>query len=246
MELHVRTPAPATPSHRGAVPRPLAWLVALALTAATLALAPATGTDAPAHAQAPPDPIVFVHGYSGGKSNWTTMVARFEDAGWDRDRLIVWPYNWNQRNTTTAQQLAAEVDRVRQATGADQVTLITHSMGGLSSRYYLSQLGGSASVGTWISLGGPNNGTSWAFGCISPSCFDMRPGSALLSTLNDDPDPTPGPTEYATYWSACDAIIAPSDSTEVPGADNTQLGCVGHLGLLWDRTTFDLVLDRLR
>ncbi|WP_211262553.1 esterase/lipase family protein [Nitriliruptor alkaliphilus] len=223
------------------MPRSVAWLLAITLAATWAVVTPPV-----ADARPEPDPIVFVHGYSGGESNWSTMVKRFEAAGWDADRLVVWPYNWNQRNVTTARQLADEIARVRDVTGAEQVTLITHSMGGLSSRYYLSQLGGTEFVGTWVSLGGPNHGTNWAYGCWSPSCFDMRPGSALLAQLNDGPDPTPGPTEYATYWSRCDAVISPSDSTVLPGADNTHVGCVGHLELLWDRTTFDLVLDRVR
>jgi triacylglycerol lipase len=219
------------------VDRAIALAVAIALALAGLVAVPPTGAAAQER-----DPIVFVHGYSGGKSNWTTMVGRFATAGWDRDHLVVWPYNWNQRNVTTAGQLATEVSRVREATGADQVTLITHSMGGLSSRYFLKELGGTDQVGTWVSLGGPNNGTTWAYGCLSPSCFDMRPGSTLLAGLNDG-DATPGDTRYGTFWSTCDAIINPSRSTEIDGADNTRVGCVGHLSLLIDRNVFDQVLD---
>lgn len=239
-----RTPATGTAS-AGPTRRPgerrtsrtLALVLSAILAASVLVVAPPV-----AEAEPPRDPIVFVHGFSGGKSNWWTMVDRFVAAGWDRDDLVVWTYDWSRSNRTIADRLADEVARVRAERGADQVTLVTHSMGGLSSRHFLKELGGTDQVGTWISLGGPNHGTTWAYGCWFVSCIEMRPGSGFLTELNAG-DPTPPGTRYATFWSACDAVISPSTSTIIDGADNDQVGCVGHLSLLWDRDVFDRVHD---
>lgn len=87
-------------------------------------------------------PILFVHGYNGSGSNWDTMVSRFKNDGWPAAYLDQWSYDSRQSNATTAEQLAREVDRLLGATGASQVDVVTHSMGGLSSRHFLKNLGG--------------------------------------------------------------------------------------------------------
>ena len=87
-------------------------------------------------------------------------------------------------NATTAHQLATFIDDVRARTGAARVDLVTHSMGGLSSRYYLTNLDSAGKVDDWVSLGGPNHGTQSANGCFQTSCVQMRPGSAFLTKLN--------------------------------------------------------------
>lgn len=43
--------------------------------------------------------------------------------------------------------------------------VVAHSMGSLSSRYYLKNPGGTARVDEWVSIGGPNHGTYTAAGC---------------------------------------------------------------------------------
>lgn len=63
------------------------------------------------------------------------MADEFRTDGCPSSHLDQWSYDWRQSNATTAQQLAAEVDRLLAATGASKVDIVTHSMGGLSSRY---------------------------------------------------------------------------------------------------------------
>nr|MBA3524532.1 hypothetical protein [Geodermatophilaceae bacterium] len=47
--------------------------------------------------------------------------------------------------------------------------VISHSMGGLSSRYYLRNLTGTAEVDGCVSLGGPNHGTKTARSALTPA-----------------------------------------------------------------------------
>jgi triacylglycerol lipase len=194
------------------------------------AVAVVTAVAVPARA-AERDPVIFVHGYTGSGSNWNTMVSRFRAAGYAASELDAWTYNFRQSNQATAADLSAEVDRVLARTGATKVDIVSHSMGGLSSRWYLKFLGGTAKVDDWVSLGGPNHGTSSANFCFDRSCFDMRAGSSFLTTLNAG-DESPGAVGYGTFWSACDGVIIPATSTIVSGATNTQIGCVSHLSLL--------------
>ena len=195
--------------------------------------------DGASNAVAAPErhPILFVHGFNSTGSVWTTMVANFKADGWTDAQLVNWTYNTSQSNATTAQQLRTRVDSILLATGATRVDVITHSMGGLSSRYYAKNLGGDAKIDAWVSLGGPNHGTTWAYGCATTSCVEMRPNSTFLKSLNAT-DETPGTPRYATWWSACDAVIEPDNSTPLVGATNTQTACLGHSDFYKDATTY--------
>ncbi|WP_460963263.1 esterase/lipase family protein [Parasphingorhabdus pacifica] len=188
------------------------------------------------------DPILFVHGYRSNGSTWDTMANRFQADGWPSSHLDQWSYDTTQSNATTAQQLAQEVESLKAATGNSEVDIVTHSMGGLSSRYYTKNLDGDGNVDGWVSLGGPNHGTTSANGCVDVSCEEMRIGSDFLDQLNSG-DETPGSARYATWWSPCDEIIMPQDSTVLSGASNTETACLSHGALHEDATVYAQVRD---
>lgn len=189
------------------------------------------------------NPILFVHGWNSSASTWNTMVGRFQADGWPASHLRAFSYNTSQSNAVTAQVISQEVDKLLASTGASQVDIVTHSMGGLSSRYYLKNIAGSnAKVDRWVSLGGPNHGTTSANICFSTSCVEMRIGSTFLNTLNAD-DETPGTPTYGTWWSSCDGVINPADSTVLSGARNTKTACISHLSLTSDSTVYAQVRD---
>lgn len=218
-----------------------AALATLAALVTTVAVAVLTGV-APAQAAAR-NPIVFVHGFWGSDWNWGIMVDRFKADGWSEGELFVWDYQTSQSNVETAGQLKAYVGEVLGRTGASKVDIVTHSMGGLSSRYYLKFLGGIPKVDAWVSLGGPNHGTNAAYACWTDSCHEMRPNSVFLNTLNSG-DETPGDVRYGTVRSYCDEIINPDSSTIVDGADNRELSrCIGHLSLLGSKSAYTAIRE---
>ncbi|MFJ7586810.1 esterase/lipase family protein [Streptomyces sp. NPDC097617] len=217
-----------------------AVVLSLAVCATPAAARPAAVAQAPAE----PDPVVFVHGWNSDGSVWNTMVDRFRADGRPADRLYRWTYPTSQSNATTASQLAATVDRVLTETGAARVDLVTHSMGALSSRHYLKNLGGDAEVDAWVSLAGPNHGTETARLCGQASCVEMRPRSAFLTALNAD-DETPGATRYATWWSPCDLVINPDSTVALVGAVNTRTPCLLHSAFLGDAGVYAQVRDHI-
>jgi triacylglycerol lipase len=216
------------------------YLVAVAAAVTLVGLVPA-----PAHARTyttSSNPILFVHGWSSSASTWNTMVSRFRADGWPANHLRAFSYPTSQSNATTAQQVASEVNALLTATGKSKVDIITHSMGGLSSRYYTKNLGGAGKVDRWVSLGGPNHGTTSANLCVDTSCGEMRIGSAFLRSLNSG-DETPGSPAYGTWWSSCDGVINPADSTVLAGATNTHAACVVHTSLHTNATIYLQVRD---
>ncbi len=212
----------------------------LAVVLATVALlAPATAS-AVAHT-----PILFVHGWSESESLWSTMIRNFEREGWRREELNNWRYNTSQSNVRTASEVKTKVEEVLRRTGATRIDLITHSMGALNTRYYIKNLGGTEKVEKWVSLGGPNHGTSTANFCFEESCVEMRVGSTFLTRLNEG-DETPGSVSYATWWSSCDEIINPHESVLLSGATNNEAGCVTHVGLTTNERVFAGVREFVR
>jgi triacylglycerol lipase len=209
------------------------------------ALALAAISSAPAPAQERPsarDPILFVHGWTGDRAQWRSMIARFRNDGWTERELFAWDFAGRASNRGYAEAVAARVDQILAATGAERVVIVTHSMGSLSTRYYLKNLGGAEKVSAWVSLAGPNHGTNTAELCLFGACREMRRGSPFLVDLNRG-DETPGETRYATWRSPCDELIDPVETVPVVGAENRVTRCLLHLDLLRDAEVYHEVRD---
>ncbi|WP_105975317.1 esterase/lipase family protein [Streptomyces geranii] len=200
-------------------------------------------TATPAQA-ATHNPVVFVHGLSSSSSSWNDWVADFKADGYTAAELDAWSYSWSQSNVTTAQQLATEVKRVLAATGASKVDLVVHSMGALSARYYLKNLGGTAYVDDFVSTAGTNHGTTVAGWCswLYTSCAEMYTGSSFLTALNSG-DETPGSVSYASYWSNCDEALTPDTTAILSGATNVEVGCISHDEMNNDHGVYEQVRD---
>ena len=83
-------------------------------------------------------------------------------------------------------QIGVAADGLRARTGAAHIDVISHSMGAISSRYWVERLGGASHVDAWVSLAGVNEGTVWAYGCyVLAPCREMVPTSSVLDRLND-------------------------------------------------------------
>ena len=191
------------------------------------------------------DPIVFVHGFHASGAVWATMVDRLKADGWTDAPLVTFTYDSDVSNATTAALIQTKVDSLLAATGAKKVDFITHSMGGLSSRYFSKNLSGSEKIDALVFLGTPNHGTTLAGLCPIQSCLEMRPGSSFLSALNAG-DETPGNARYATWWTPCDQATTPPESAALTGATNTQTACMSHDDLYINSTVYAQVRDWVR
>ena len=191
------------------------------------------------------EPILFVHGYNRNASDWDLMIRRFAVEGWPRQRLSAYSYDTRQSNkTAAAQDVRSHVESLLEATGAEKVDIVAHSMGSINTRWYIKFLGGASKVDDWVSLGGPNHGSM--LGSLCPrsiaSCAEMRPDSRFLNELNAG-DETPGAVNYGTWWSRQDGILNPSTTVPLTGATNTEAPGVNHLKLLQDINVYIQVRD---
>lgn len=142
-----------------------------------------------------------------------------------------------------AEQLDAKIDRICAATGAKQVVLVGHSMGGLVARAYLRRFGASR-VEKLVTMGTPHHGSILAWGFPGRGLEQMRPGNAWLAELNrGEADPAPAP--ITSIWSRHDSMVAPQASSQLACAQNVPVVGVGHNALLVDRRVLEFLAQVL-
>jgi len=138
-----------------------------------------------------------------------------------------------------AEQLDAKVNQICSATGARQVVLVGHSMGGLVARAYLRRFGASR-VEKLVTMGTPHHGSFLAWGFPGRDLEQMRPGNAWLAALNRD-ETNPAPVPITSIWSRHDSMVAPQASSQLACAHNVAVIGVGHNAMLIDEE----VIERL-
>jgi triacylglycerol lipase len=198
----------------------------------------------------PVDGIVFVHGINGSSADWSVMVGRFADAGWPADRLVANSFRDARLgcNTDNATQVSGWVQTLKQR-GARRIAIIAHSMGGLSSRYFVKSLSGTTDVSVYVSLGTMHHGLSTP--CLNPLpvCVwkELCESGPFIAALNAAP-PTPGPTVWFSYFSDGDTTV-PMASSQLTGATNLLIPGLQHdgpMGLQNSEVVFSRVVEALR
>jgi pimeloyl-ACP methyl ester carboxylesterase len=183
-------------------------------------------------------PVILLHGVLVNDGVWFGFRRRLVSQGMRGVYTINYgpPYADIER---FAAQLAAKIDRVCAATGAQRVVLVGHSMGGLVSRVYLRRHG-AARVARLVTIGTPHHGSVLAWIFPGRSLEQMRPGNAWLTELNRD-EASPPPVPITSIWSRHDSMVAPQASSEIARASNIAIVGVGHNALLADRGVAALV-----
>ena len=189
-------------------------------------------------------PIVLVHGYASNRGMW----VRF------RQRLLaaqmgpIYSLNFEPLFTgidECATQLHQRIEEVCQESGAAQVVVIAHSLGGIVARAYLLTHGATR-MAALITLGSPHQGTRMAALGIGRAADQMRAGGAWLSTLKEREaaaDRAMPPT--LSIYTKNDDLAYPPESAELAWATNRAVSGVGHVGLLFSAEVFALVDEYL-
>jgi len=192
------------------------------------------------------DPILFVHGLRGSSESFAQMRARFVTAGWQEGvELFAFTYSSTVTNAAAAQEIHNQVNHIMTITGASKVDIISHHAGSLSSRFYLRNFGGTRKIDAWISLGGPNHGTTVVNQCTLISCQEMAPKSAFMTALNAEVEAQP-PVRYATWRSPCDELVMPHSSVSIHDAANYLTACMPNAALITDAAVFEQVKTFVR
>ncbi len=192
------------------------------------------------------DPILFVHGLGGSSASFAQMRARFVAAGWqDGIELFAFTYSSTVTHAAAAQEIHNQVNHIMTVTGASKVDIISHHSGSLSSRFYLRNFGGTRKIDAWISLGGPNHGSTVVDPCTLIQCREMAPLSSFIIALNAEVEAQP-PVRYATWRSPCDERVVPRASVSLWNVPNYLTACMPNAALITDGAVHEQVMAFVR
>jgi triacylglycerol esterase/lipase EstA (alpha/beta hydrolase family) len=187
-------------------------------------------------------PVILVHGVLVNDGVWFMMRRRLARSG----VAGIYTHNYGPPHEGIerfARQLADRIEQVRNATGAERVALVCHSMGGLVARAYVRDFG-AAHVERIVTIGTPHHGSILAWMYFGRCLAQMRPGNAWLNALNRD-EKSRRPVPIVSIWSRHDSMVAPQASSVLEGAESIPLIGIGHNALLGDRDVIDHTLDAI-
>ena len=185
-------------------------------------------------------PLLLIHGYQCNRGYWLWLRRSLEHAGWQVATISLDPV-FNDIDGYV-EQVSRRIEDVCAATGAGQVMLVGHSMGGLVSRAYLRRQG-NARVARLVTLGSPHHGSQLAKLGMGENGRQMVPGSAWLAALNA-PGAVPLPQTVSVY-SCHDNYVMPQDSSLLDGAKVVPLAGIGHLEMAFSPAIERLLLAEL-
>ncbi len=183
-------------------------------------------------------PLLLIHGFGCSRAAWWWQRRRLVAAGWSVVTINLEPLYTSIDNYV--EPLARRIDEVLAQTGAKQLVLVGHSMGGLVARAYLRRHG-TAQVRLLVTLGTPHGG-SWLarLGC-GANARQMRPGSRWLAALAGE---TP-PVDTLVVFSRHDNYVLPQANLEWPGVPQRTVDGLGHLSMLYSPRVSGVLLDAL-
>lgn len=183
-------------------------------------------------------PVVLVHGYGCSRAAWCWLRRRVEARGWTAATINLEPIYADIERYV--EPLAQRIDAVLAATGAERVTLVGHSMGGLVARAYLRRCGADR-VKRLITLGTPYGGSELARIGFGMNGRQMVPGNDWLMALAQ----APLQVDTTTIFSRHDNYVMPQTHLGLPGARRCPLDAVGHLTMLFSPCVAAALLDAL-
>ena len=197
-------------------------------------------------------PVLLVHGIAHNASAFIQMKTKIQKRGW----LHVFTMNYstlNKKLIEMANELSWQVDKIIGITGASQIDIVAHSLGGIVSRYYMSSIG-QGKIKNLVTLGAPYKGTY-----LSPLLKtlalnknlsgDLYINSPFLKSLQRKS--IPKNSTVTSIYSKYDWTVWPQDNCFVEGSPssafkNIKLDFVSHISLLYSSRVFQHIVTALK
>lgn len=174
----------------------------------------------------PRPPVLLVPGYSLNRSSLQAVARYLRSCGWEWVHVVN-NAPFDAPIDAYASHLAREAQVLQAASGATELDIVAHSMGGIVAATYIKKHGGAGTVRRLVTLGTPWAGSRlWV--------LTQRAHGAELA-----PDhPTVGaaqapPCAVTSVWSPHDNIVLPATSSQIGFGENRVLNNLGHCSLLY-------------
>ena len=199
---------------------------------------------------AQPRTVLLVTGVTIRGAWFDGIAARLRRDGFNP---VVWepPALLSGNLLDASHDLAAEIERVKAASGQSKIDILAECTGGVIARYYIQSMGGDQNVSRLVTFVSPQHGLVGA-ALLSkvvpwPALRDLTPGSAFLNAVNSQSPPASVPT--TSIYTCTDEYIEPWTSSAIPGAKNIGLACnggfIGHFRTMYDPSIYMIMHDAL-
>jgi triacylglycerol lipase len=184
-------------------------------------------------------PMIFVHGYFQNRADFLWLAKQFRKAG--RGPLYGFNYPWFDSVDRNVPRLARFVERVCEENGAERVTLVAHSLGGLVSMEFAHSPAGKRRVAHCITIGTPHAGVTWRGPILGKVAKELRAGGEFTAERVERAVITPTLSIYSTH----DNIVHPPSTSELAarGGSDVAIDGVGHLSLLYSPEVARVLID---
>ncbi|HTJ81972.1 MAG TPA: alpha/beta fold hydrolase [Polyangiaceae bacterium] len=181
-------------------------------------------------------PIVMVHGYFQNRVDFIGIARALRRAG--LGPIFGFNYPWMLRVHANAERLARFAERLHRETGATEVDLVCHSMGGLVAIEAMRSHG--LVVRRCVTIATPHAGVLWRGPILGGSGIDLRAGSELVTSHAD----YRAGAKLLSLASTHDNVVHPDARTALAGrgGEDVIVGAMGHLAILFARSTADAVV----
>jgi triacylglycerol lipase len=179
--------------------------------------------------------VLFIHGYMCNRGTWRPWLTAGDlTRRWNCATVNLEPvFGAVDRYPDL---IHAAVERLRATSGAERVTLVCHSMGGLAARAYLRSHGHHA-VARVVTIDTPHHGTLFARLGHGDNTRQMRRACEFVRKLAASDEPV----EFVCFASQHDNMIVPRDGQVLECAEAVWFERIGHLAM----TDNDQVLRKL-
>ncbi len=190
-----------------------------------------------------PRPLILVHGLWDNPNVFSDLVRKLE--GYDMPLMT--PHLPHRLGRVPLKRLAQNLNvQIIERWGIETcVDILGFSMGGLISRIWLQQLGGSRRTHRFISVGCPHRGTytaqlvpSW----LLPGVADMKRGSPLISELDNDLLSI-GDVTCSSFFSYWDLMVIPGWEAVLPMGEQRPLSVRSHRNLISHPVALDTLVN---
>lgn len=195
-------------------------------------------------------PVLLIHGYGCNSGYWHAMSKGLMQARITHYAVSMEPIIGGIDDYVKVVHEAVEA--ICKETGSDKIVIVAHSMGGLVTRAYLRDHGGSR-IARAIMLGTPHHGTGVARFGVGLNCRQMHwtadAGQGVSSEWLRRLAASENKDVYkilVSIYTHHDNIISPQTSSCLPGATNIEFFGIGHVALAFNPAVQARVIAEIR